>query len=376
MVAPITAQDRRVIVHSLGIDTPMLIVDEAIVQQNIDDMAEMAAGFGVALRPHIKTHKSTVVARKQLDAGAVGIMCAKIGEAEVFADAGITNIAVGYQIIGDLKIRRLLELMERADLTVTFDALSAAESLSSALQREGRELSVMLDVDTGLHRTGVPFGQPATDLALAVARLPGLKLVGVMTYEGQAAGEPPETIRGVALQAGERLVETAESIRKAGVPIQTVSVGSTPCSMYTPSVDGVTEMRPGTYVFRDTMGFRYGIYGPDRCAVRYLATVASRPAPDRAILDSGAKTLAADGSPGWPGYGYVVGHPEVRIDRLYEEHGVAILPDGEEGFALGDRVEIIPNHVCTSVNLHDRMTVVRDGVVVDEWTVDARARVR
>ncbi len=376
MVAPIATQDRQVIVNSQGIDTPSLIVDESIVQQNIDEMAEMAAGFGVALRPHIKTHKSTVVARKQLDAGAVGIMCAKIGEAEVFAEAGITNIAVGYQIIGDLKIRRLLGLMERADLTVALDALSAAEALSSALHREGRELSVMLEVNTGHDRAGVLFGQPATELAVAVAALPALNLVGVMTHEGQASSQPPETIREVSLQAGERLVETAEWIRKAGIPIQTVSVGSTPCAMHTPSVDGVTEMRPGTYVFRDTMGFRYGIYGPDRCAVRYLATVASRPASDRAVLDSGAKTLAADGSPGWPGYGYVVGHPGVRMDRLNEEHGVAILPDGEDGFSLGDRVEIIPNHVCTSVNLHDRMIVVRDGVVVDEWTVDARGRVR
>ena len=376
MPAPVVSQDRLAIVDSEGIDTPSLILEESIMQQNIDEMAEMARGFGVVMRPHIKTHKSTVIAKRQLNAGAVGIMCAKLGEAEVFAEAGIRNIAIGYQIVGDLKIRRLLALMERAELTVALDSLVAAEALSTALHRENRALSVMLEVDTGHHRAGVLYGQTAVDLAVAMAGLPGLNLVGVMTHEGQASSQPPESIREVSLQAGKRLVDTAEAIRRAGPPIERVSVGSTPCAMHTPGVEGVTELRPGTYVFRDTMGFRYGIYGPDRCAVRYLATVASRPARDRAILDSGAKTLAADGSPGWPGFGYVVGHPDVRMDRLNEEHGVAILPEGEPGLELGDRVEIIPNHVCTSVNLHDRMIVVRDGVVVDEWRVDARGRIR
>ena len=376
MLAPSTVADRRVMPDSGGLDTPALLVDESIMQQNIEEMAELAAGFGAKLRPHIKTHKSTVIAQRQIDAGAIGIMCAKIGEAEVFAEAGITNIAIGYQIVGELKQRRLLSLMDKADLTISLDSLEPARSLSAVLHSEKREIAVYLEVDTGHHRAGVLYGPDAVDLAIGVARLPGLRLTGIMTHEGQASSQPPDKIREVSLEAGRRLVDTAEAIRKAGVPIETVSVGSTPCAMYTASVDGVTEMRPGTYVFRDTMGFRYGIYGPDRCAVRYLATVASRPARERAILDSGAKTLAADGSPGWPGYGYIVGHPEARVDRLNEEHGVVILPEGEDGFELGERVEVIPNHVCTSVNLHDRMTVVRDGVVVDEWLVDARGRVQ
>lgn len=376
MVAPAATNDPRVLSDSSRLDTPSLIVDETIMQRNIDEMAELARGFGVAMRPHIKTHKSTVIAQRQIAAGAVGIMCAKISEAKVFAEAGIQDIAIGYQIIGDLKIAKLLDVMEQATLTVALDSLEAAEALSSAMQRQGRELAVMIEVNTGHDRSGVLPGQPAVDLATGISRLPGLRVTGVMTHEGHASGQPPETIKEVSIAAGELLVDTAEQVRAAGVPLETVSVGSTPCAMYTPSVDGITEMRAGTYVFRDTMGFRYGIFGPDRCAVRYLATVANRPAGDRAILDSGAKTLAADMSAGHPGHGYIVGHPDARIERLNEEHGVVILPEGEEGFELGDRVEIIPNHVCTSVNLHDRMVVVRDGVVIDEWTVDARGLVQ
>ncbi|MBX3070544.1 MAG: alanine racemase [Thermomicrobiales bacterium] len=376
MASSPTIHDRRILTNSEGVDTPAPLVDESILQQNIDDMAEIARGFGVKLRPHIKTHKSTVVAKRQIEAGATGIMCAKIGEAQVFADAGITDITVGYQIVGDLKIHRLLTLMEQADVTVCLDSLVAAEALSGALSSEGRTVKVLLEVNTGHDRAGVLYGQPAVDLAIGVAKLPGLQFTGVMTHEGHGSAQPAETIREVSLEAGKRLVDTAEGIRAAGIQVDTVSVGSTPCAIHTPGVEGVTEMRPGTYVYRDTMGFRYGIYGPDRCAVRYLATVSSRPARDRAILDSGAKTLAADGSAGFPGQGYVVGHPDVRLKALYEEHGVAILPETEEGMELGNRVEVIPNHVCTSVNLHDRLFVVRDGAVVDEWKVDARGTVQ
>jgi D-serine deaminase-like pyridoxal phosphate-dependent protein len=172
------------------------------------------------------------------------------------------------------------------------------------------------------------------------------------------------------------MVETAEAIRSAGVHLETVSVGSTPCAAYTPTVPGITEMRPGTYVFRDTSGFRYGLYGPDRCAARYLSTVVSKPAMDRAVLDAGAKTLSLDQSLGHPGHGYIVGHPEAIIDRLSEEHGVVVLPEGTSGFGVGEQVEVIPNHVCPSVNLHDRMRIVRNGAVVADWIVAARGRVR
>ncbi|MGE3799068.1 MAG: alanine racemase, partial [Thermomicrobiales bacterium] len=252
MLAPVTSLDRRVITASDGIDTPSLILDESIMQQNIDEMAALAAGFGVKLRPHIKTHKSTVIAKRQIDAGAIGIMCAKLGEAEVFASSGIRDIVVGYQIVGDVKIRRLLSLLEQADLKVCVDSIDAAQALSEAMHRQGRVLPILIEVNTGHNRAGVLWGEQAVDLANAVAKLSGLHLTGIMTHEGHASAQPPETIREVSLEAGRRLVETAEAIRRIGVPLETVSVGSTPCAPHTPSVEGVTELRTGTYVILDT----------------------------------------------------------------------------------------------------------------------------
>lgn len=367
---------RRILANDSAIDTPALLVDETIMHQNIAEMAASARSMDVNLRPHIKTHKTPEVAKLQVAAGAVGIMCAKLGEAEVFAQAGIEDIAIGYQIVGETKIRRLLEVMEKARITVSLDSLDAAAALSGAITRADRILAVYIEVDSGHHRAGVPIGKHTADFALKIARLPGLHLAGIMTHEGHANAHPPETIRQTAVAAGEAMVETAEMIRAAGFHLETVSVGSTPCAAYTPTVPGVTEMRPGTYVFRDTSGFSNGMYGPDRCAARHLSTVASRPAADRAVLDAGTKTLSLDKSSGHPGHGYIVGYPEAIIDRLSEEHGVVMLPEGTDGFAVGDRVEIIPNHICPSVNLHDRMRIVRDGVVVDEWKVAARGRVQ
>jgi D-serine deaminase-like pyridoxal phosphate-dependent protein len=375
MTATAPASARRILKNSLEIDTPALVVDESIMHQNIAEMASLAASLGVNLRPHIKTHKTPEIAKLQIAAGAVGIMCAKLGEAEVFADAGIEDIAIGYQIVGELKTLRLLKLMEKARITVSLDSPDVAQSLSDAMKRAGRKLAVYIEVDSGHHRAGVPIGDRTVKFAIDVARLPGLHLAGIMTHEGHANAQPPETIRETAVAAGQAMVETAEMIRARGVGLETVSVGSTPCAAYTPTVAGVTEMRPGTYVFRDTSGFAYGIYGPDRCAARHISTVASRPAADRAVLDAGGKTLSLDKSSGHPGYGYIVGHPEAIIDRLSEEHGVVLLPEGTVSFEVGDQVEIIPNHVCPSVNLHDTMKVVRDGVIVDEWKIAARGKV-
>jgi D-serine deaminase-like pyridoxal phosphate-dependent protein len=172
------------------------------------------------------------------------------------------------------------------------------------------------------------------------------------------------------------MVETAEAIREHGLELPTVSVGSSPAAFFTPTVPGVTEMRPGTYVFNDNSAFRFGRFGVDDCAARFVATVVSRPAPDRAVLDTGSKSLAMDPSRANPGHGYIVGHPDVTIVKLSEEHGVCMIPEGEEGFAVGDRVEVIPNHICPTVNLMDELLIVRDGKVIDTWKVAARGKVR
>jgi len=213
-------------------------------------------------------------------------------------------------------------------------------------------------------------------MALGIARMQHLNLVGIMTHEGHANSAPADEIEGIAIMAGEAMVETAEEIRSHGIDLPTVSVGSTPAAFFTPTVDGVTEMRPGTYVFNDVSAFRYGRFGVEDCAARFVATVVSRPAPNRAVLDTGAKSLAMDPSRAHAGHGYIVGHPDVTIVKLSEEHGVCEIPGGEAGFAVGDRVEVIPNHVCPTVNLMDELLIARDGQIVDAWKVAARGKVR
>ena len=362
---------------SVEIDTPALVVSEEILHRNIASMAAFAQSVGVNLRPHIKTHKTVQIARLQVAAGAIGVACAKVGEAEVMVEqAGIQDVLLAYPTIGEPKVRRLLPLMEKARIVVAVDSLDAATMMSSAFSRHDRKLDVMLEVNTGQNRSGVLMGDDAVKAAIAIARMPNLNLVGVMTHEGHANSADPSDIEAIAIEAGKAIVDTAERIRGHGIDLPTVSVGSTPAAFYTPTVPGVTEMRPGTYVFNDNSAFRYGRLGVDDCAARFVATVVSRPAPDRAVLDTGSKSLAMDPSKSQPGHGYIVGHPNVIISKLSEEHGVCEIPEGEEGFNVGDRVEVIPNHICPTVNLMDELLIARDGQIIDTWKVAARGMVR
>jgi D-serine deaminase-like pyridoxal phosphate-dependent protein len=376
MSATMPATAKTILSPSAVLDTPSMLVDETLMEQNISEMQALANSFGAQLRPHIKTHKTPQIALRQISHGARGITCAKLGEAEVMADAGIEDILMAYPVVTELKINRLISVMEKARMIVALDSLDAAEALSAAMSRNDRSLDVYVEVNTGQNRAGQLAGHDAVQLALEIARMPSLNVIGIMTHEGQTHTLPADKIADAAREAGEKLVDTAEAIRRAGLPITEVSVGSTPASMYTPSVGGITEMRPGTYVFRDTTGFLYGLYGPDRCAARVLATVVSHPSKDRMIVDSGSKTLALDKSHGHPGHGYIIGHPGSIIDRLSEEHGVVVIPEDDPGFVIGERVEIIPNHICPSVNLLDELNIVRNGEVIDVWPIAARGKVR
>ena len=376
MAATQTGVRSTIVATTQELDTPTMVIDDAIMNLNISEMQTMANSYGVNLRPHIKTHKMPEVARRQIAAGAVGVTCAKLGEAEVMADGGVTDILIAYPTIGAIKTRRLLSLMERVRMILAFDSREAAQAMSDAMVANGRTLEVYAEVNTGQNHAGVPFGDEAVSLALDIAKMPGLRLIGVMSHEGHANSSAPETIEETALTAGRNLVATAQAIRDHGVELSVVSTGSTPAAAYTPSVPGVTEMRPGTYVFRDASGFRYGRYGIDRCAARIVATVVSHPARDRCIVDAGSKTLALDKNPGHPGHGYIVGHSTSIIGALREEHGIVTIAEDDPGFAIGDRIEIIPNHICPSINLMNDVSVVRDGHVIATWTVAARGKIR
>jgi D-serine deaminase-like pyridoxal phosphate-dependent protein len=376
MVAPVTAT-QTILAPDAQVETPALIVSEEILHSNISRMAAFAKSVGVDVRPHIKTHKTPQITRLQIAAGATGIACAKVGEAEVMVhQAGVQDVLVAFPTVGMSKFERLVALLDKARIIQAVDSLVAANMLSQTMSRFDAHMDVMIEINTGQNRSGVMHGREAIATAREIARLPNLHLVGIMTHEGHANSAAPEDIERIATQAGKDMVATANAIREEGIELSIVSVGSTPAAFITPRVEGVTEMRPGTYVFNDNSALRYGQIGIDDMAARFAATVVSRPAEDRAILDSGSKTLAMDPSRGHEGHGYIVDHPDAIITKLSEEHAIVQLPAGETGFDIGDRVEVIPNHVCPTVNLMDEMLIVRDGHVVDRWEIAARGKVR
>lgn len=360
------------------LDTPVAIIDLDIMERNISDMAAFARDTGVHLRPHIKTHKVPEITRKQLEADAVGITCAKLGEAEVMAEAaGARDIFIANLIVGDTKIRRLLDLAERVKMSVGVDSVEVGQPISDAATQRGLKLQVLMKIDVGLGRTGVLYGDPAVELAKKIEAMPGLELSGIYTHEGQVYGAAsPEDLYKLAQEAGHRMVQTADMIREAGIEMDTVSVGATPSARITCTVPGITESRPGTYVFNDVYQIRLGVAEERDCAMTVLATVISVPDPDRAVIDAGTKSFFSDKSSDFGAYGLVKGMPHISLVRAYEEHGVLKVDPSAGKLKVGDKLEIIPNHVCPAVNLFDELVGVRSDVVEVTWSVAARGKLR
>ena len=360
--------------------TPYLSVDGAKMQRNIIRMAKMAQKSGVDLRPHVKTHKIPAIARKQIEAGAVGITVAKISEAEIMADGGIVDIFVAYPLVAEEKIRQAIDLSKRVRLIVGVDSIEGARRLSAAADAEDHVLEVRLEVDTGLRRTGVPY-EKAVELARRIETLSNLKLTGIYTYRGAVQdGAPTLDLEKAGGEEGRLMVSLAKRIREQGVRVDDVSLGSTPTAEYAARVEGVTEVRPGTYVFYDRMQARLGVCPLEDCAAEIVATVVSRPSRDLAVIDGGSKTFATDVQPGGKplnlvGFGEVVGHPEAVLERLMEEHGMISL-SGESDLRVGATVRIIPNHVCSTVNLHDAVYLTDEDGTVEVVPVAARGKVR
>ncbi len=357
------------------LSTPAAVVDLDVLERNISRMAARAREAGVRLRPHAKTHKCPDIGRLQRAAGAWGLSLAKVGEAEVFVDAGFDDIFLAYPVVGEDKGRRLLALSDRARLAVGVDSVEGARSLATPFQAAGRTLEVVLKVDVGYGRVGVP-PERVVELAGPVADLPGLRLRGVFTHAGHGyLAESRAGVDEIARLEGERLLEAASRLRDAGLPVDEVSVGSTPTAARAMRVEGVTECRPGNYVFHDASQVGLGTCGVEDCALTILATVVSVPAPDRAVLDAGSKTLSSDPlRPRAGGYGQILGRAS-RIEKLSEEHGVVAVVPGET-FRVGERVRILPNHACVVANLHDRLIGASGDRVETVLAIEARGRVR
>lgn len=343
---------------ALAVETPCIVIDNATVDRNIAAMASAVARTGARLRPHAKTHKLPPMAQRQLQAGACGITVAKIAEAEVMASGGARDIFVAYPLIQPTKLERALRLIrDGVRLIVGVDSLEGARRASQAAIAAGLGIEMRLEIDTGLSRTGI-LPDAAVELGLAIAELPALTLGGIFTYRGAMLdGAPTLDVRAAGREEGKLMADCAERMRAAGLPIVEVSVGSSPTALHAAEVPGVTEVRPGTYIYQDRMQAAFGLCAIDDCAAAVLATVVSRPAPDRIVIDGGSKAFATDVQPGkaplyLEGFGHIVGDSEARFERMNEEHGV-IAVNSASGYGVGDLVAIIPNHICSTVNLHN-----------------------
>ena len=354
-----------------ALDTPVVVIDLDRVEARIAAMAAVMAERGVALRPHAKTHKSVQVARRQLAAGAVGLTVATIGEAEVFADAGIDDLFIAYPIVPHgPKSDRLRALASRCRLSVGCDGLEGLKAVADAVRGAATRPAVVIEVDVGGHRTGVPPGA-AGRLAERTADL-GLTVRGVFTHGGHSyAGRAERLAASDDEMRG--LGEAAESLRSVGIEPVVVSAGSTPTAQLSAG-GAVTEERPGTYVFDDRQQTFLSDRPLDDVALLVAATVVSHGASNRFVVDAGAKVLAKDVAPYLAGHGSIVGYPEAVIERVNDHHGVVSLPDAMARPPVGAVVWIAPNHVCPVVNLVDELVVAQGGEIVDRWPVDARGR--
>ena len=364
-------------VTPVDLDTPALLIDLDVTERNIATTAIVASDAGVRLRPHTKTHKCPEIARMQVAAGAAGITVAKLGEAEVMADAGLDDLLVAYPIVGEAKLARLRALRERARVRVSLDSVAVAEGIGS-VGSSSDPVEVLLEVDTGHHRMGRPPGEPTAALAAEVARVDGLEVVGLTSHAGHAYRAEPGALDALARREAADLAATAEACARAGVEIREISVGSTPTAGAVAGAAGVTESRPGTYVFHDVQQMRLGVAAERDCAARVVVTVVSRPWEDRFVIDAGSKSLSSDGADGppFPGRGVLAGRPDLVLDFLTEEHGVGHVLAAGGDLEVGDRLEVIPLHICSCVNLFDTAAGVRHGRVERELAIAGRGRVR
>lgn len=348
------------------LDTPCAVVDLDVMENNLRRAQSYLDGHGLGLRPHIKTHKIPEFAHLQIKLGAKGINCQKLGEVEVMVDAGITDILLTYNIVGQAKLDRLVALARRADLKVVADSTTVVEGLSAAMAHAGLTLPVLVECDTGAERCGVTTTAAALALAQEVDRAPGLAFRGLMTY-------PPK--HGSA-QVQARLSEIIDACKRSGLDVAIVSNGGTPDLYRAHEVTVATEHRPGTYIYSDRYLVESQNFGTfDDCALRVHATVVSHPAADRCIIDAGSKSLTSD-LLGLTNHGRIVEHPDWEIRGLSEEHGHVHVPPGSTAPKVGERVTVIPNHACVVTNLFDRIYAARQGRVETFHEVAARGKVQ
>ncbi|MBM3796005.1 MAG: D-TA family PLP-dependent enzyme [Acidobacteria bacterium] len=358
------------------LETPALLVDLDIMEANLARVAAYALEHGLRLRPHTKTHKIPALGRRQLEHDAIGLTVAKVGEAEVMVDSGVADLLVAYPVVGRTKLERLMEVAKKTRITVALDSLAVAQPLSDAARAAQVQVDVFVEVDAGMGRVGVA---PAdlVPLAKAVHNLPHLKLTGFNFYPGHI--KAPDEIGLAALAKVSDIVSALiAEFRAADLPVDVVSGGSTPALYHSHRVKGLTEIRPGTYIFNDRNTAEAGGCGWEDCAATILTTVVSR-RPGHIIVDGGSKTFSSDrtSGPGDPTFGLVREAPGSLFYKMNEEHGyIDLRQAARQDFAVGERVRILPNHICVAVNLHEHIYGIRGDQVVETWKVAARGKLQ
>jgi D-serine deaminase-like pyridoxal phosphate-dependent protein len=359
------------------IDTPALVVDLDVMERNLLRVADYARDHDLRLRPHTKTHKSTRIGRRQLQGGAAGLTVAKVGEAEVMLGAEPADLLVAYPVIGRTKLTRLMEVARRTRVTVAVDGLFAARQISDAAREAEVDMGILAEFDAGFGRVGVAPGEPLVALVQSISRLPRITFEGLAFYPGHIKSNDEE---GLA-ELGEvgRIVESVlADFRRADIEVKIVSGGSTPTLFHSHEIPGLNEIRPGTYVYNDLSTVRSGACTLEDCAATLHCTVVSTARPGQMIVDGGSKTFSSDRLPNTsePISGYVLEAPAARFFKMNEEHGYVDISRAETEFSVGDRVRIVPNHVCAAVNLHDQVYGIRGDRVEEIWKVEGRGKLQ
>lgn len=348
----------------LDIDTPAVLVDLNIVQSNIRNFQSYCDSIDLKLRPHIKTHKIPMLAKMQIKEGAIGITCQKISEAEsIISEGGIDDVLITYNILGKKKLRRLLGLSKKVNLSVVVDNIRCIEGLSSVFKNSGRTLRVLVECDTGAMRCGVVAPREALDLAKVIKRLPGITFDGLMTY-------PPVLATS---KVNDFLTKTKQLLESNNISVHKVSVGGSPDMWNAHKLSVATEYRIGTYIYNDRSLLERGICAEKDCALTILATVVSTPAKDRAVIDAGSKALTSDLF-NLRGHGYIVGYPNLTISNLSEEHG-CITSEAPTELQVGQKLQIIPNHACVVSNMFDHVILKNEEKTYLKHRVKARGKV-
>lgn len=360
-----------------AISTPALTIDLETLERNLERMAAYCREHGLGLRPHTKTHKTPEVARMQLERGACGLTVAKVGEAEVMAAATSAEILVAYPIFGGEKLRRLAALASTRSILIALDNEATAREVSRAASSQESQLGVLVEFDVGLGRCGLEPGAACVELATQILKMPGLKFRGLMLYSGNIWGSEAERQK-ITAEVAEQVHRALQAFAEARIPVEIVSGGSTPGALLSHKIAGLTEVRPGTYVYNDLNTYYQGVCRLEDCAARVVVTVVSTAVAGRAMIDAGSKTLSSDLLSSGPreGYGYVVEAPDAKLFKLNEEHGHLDITASNHRFRVGEILTVIPNHICTCVNMHDEVFMQRNDEVIGSWRVAARGKIR